>query len=160
MNNFDTYSKTLKAYKILRIITTVFAILGSLAKICSAVVITLCEGDWWFNLFAVYLAGILMMVGTLYLSFLALMSEITRHIKSKIRSNFSDTPITKWIYRLITGASIAGVLSYIPFLLIFYDILNGGFAIFQFVCGGTIVVLYFVLGIHAVIHRKKTHLGS
>ena len=155
MNNLDTHSKILKAYKILRTITIVFAILGPLAMICSAVVITLLEGDWWFNLFAAYLAGILMIVGTLYLSFLTLMSEITRHIRSKVRSDLSDTPITKWIHRLVMGASIAGVVSYIPFLLIFYDILNGGFAIFHFVCGGTIVALYFVLGINAVIHRIK-----
>ena len=160
MNNLDTHSKILKAYKILRTITIVFAILGPLAMICSAVVITLLEEGWWFNLFAAFLAGILMMVGTLYLSFLTLMSEITRHIRSKVRSDLSDTPITKWIHRLVMGVSIAGVVSYILILLIVYDILNGGFAIFHFACGGTIIVLYFVLGIHAVIHRKKTHLGS
>ena len=130
MNNFDTYSKTLKAYKILRIITTVFAILDPLAMICSAVVMTLCDGDWWFNLFAFYLAAIVMIFGTLYLSLLALMSEMTRYFKNKAKSDFSVPPVVKWIHRLIMGASIAGLISYIPFHLIRIDVLNGGLKIY------------------------------
>jgi hypothetical protein len=120
----------------------------------------LCEGDWWLNLFAAYLAGILMIAGTLYLSLLALMSEITRYFANKIKSDFSGTTITKWIHCLLIGCSIAGAISYIPFFLIFCDVLNGGFAIVHFICGGVIVVLYFALGINAVIHRKKTRLES
>ena len=155
MGNLDANFKMLKAHKIFRLITTIFAILGPITMICSAIVITLCEGDWWFNLFAAYLAGILMIAGTLYLSLLALMSEITRHFAHEIKRNFSGTPFTKWIHRLLTGCSIAGVLSYIPFIFILCDVLNGGFAIIHFICGGAIVVLYIALGTNTVVHRKN-----
>lgn len=150
----DMQAKMLKVYSILRCITTVFAILGPIAMVGSAVAITLYEGDWWFNLFAFCFGAILMMAGTLYLSLVALMGEITRYIKNKVKSDLSDTPITKWVHRFLMGASIAGVISFIPFFLIFYDILNGGFAICHFICGGAIVVLYFVLGINAMIRRS------
>lgn len=148
-----------KVYAILRHITTIFAILCPIAMICSAIVITLREGDWWLNLFAVNLAGILMIFGTIYLSLLTLMKEATRYIGNKNKRDFSDTPITKWIHRLLIGAAIAGVISFIPIFLILYGVLRGGFAIIHFICGGAIVVLYFTLGINVVIHRKK-HLGN
>ena len=154
MNNLDTHSRMSKVYAILRHITTIFAILCPIAMICSAIVITLREGDWWLNLFAANLAGILMIFGTIYLSLLTLMKEATRYIGNKKR-DFSDTPITKWIHRLLIGAAIAGVISFIPIFLILYDVVSGGFAIIHFICGGAIVVLYFTLGINVVIHRKK-----
>ena len=148
-----------KVYAILRHITTIFAILCPIAMICSAIVITLREGDWWLNLFAVNLAGILMIFGTIYLSLLTLMKEATRYIGNKNKRDFSDTPITKWIHRLLIGAAIAGVISFIPIFLILYGVLRGGFAIIHFICSGAIsgaiVVLYFTLGINVVIHRKK-----
>ena len=144
-----------KVYAILRHITTIFAILCPIAMICSAIVITLREGDWWLNLFAVNLAGILMIFGTIYLSLLTLMKEATRYIGNKNKRDFSDTPITKWIHRLLIGAAIAGVISFIPIFLILYGVLRGGVAIIHFICGGAIVVLYFTLGINVVIHRKK-----
>lgn len=155
MNNFDTHSRMSKVYAILRHITTIFAILCPMAMICSAIVITLCEGDWWLNLFAVNLAGILIIFGTIYLSLLTLMKEATRYIGNKNKRDFSDTPITKWIHRLLTGAAIAGVISFIPIFLILSGVLSGGFAIIHFICGCAIVVLYFTLGINVVIHRKK-----
>ena len=148
-----------KVYAILRHITTIFAILCPIAMICSAIVITLREGDWWLNLFAANLAGILMIFGTIYLSLLTLMKEATRYIGNKNKRDFSDTPITKWIHRLLIGAAIAGVISFIPIFLILYGVLRGGVAIIHFICGGAIVVLYFTLGINVVIHRKK-HLGN
>lgn len=155
MKNLDTHSRMSKVYAILRHITTIFAILCPIAMICSAIVITLREGDWWLNLFAVNLAGILMIFGTIYLSLLTLMKEATRYIGNKNKRDFSDTPITKWIHRLLIGAAIAGVISFIPIFLILYGVLRGGFAIIHFICGGAIVVLYFTLGINVVIHRKK-----
>ncbi len=155
MKNLDTHSRMSKVYAILRHITTIFAILCPIAMICSAIVITLREGDWWLNLFAVNLAGILMIFGTIYLSLLTLMKEATRYIGNKNKRDFSDTPITKWIHRLLIGAAIAGVISFIPIFLILYGVLSGGFAIIHFICGGAIVVLYFTLGINVVIHRKK-----
>ena len=155
MNNLDTHSRMSKVYAILRHITTIFAILCPIAMICSAIVITLREGDWWLNLFAVNLAGILMIFGTIYLSLLTLMKEATRYIGNKNKRDFSDTPITKWIHRLLIGAAIAGVISFIPIFLILYGVLRGGVAIIHFICGGAIVVLYFTLGINVVIHRKK-----
>lgn len=154
MNNLDTHSRMSKVYTILRLVTTIFSIFCHIAMICSAIVITLREGDWWLNLFAAYLAGILMIFGTIYLSLLTLMKEATRYIGNKKR-DFSDTPITKWIHRLLIGAAIAGVISFIPIFLILYGVLSGGFAIIHFICGGAIVVLYFTLGINVVIHRKK-----
>lgn len=154
MNNLDTHSRMSKVYTILRLVTTFFSIFCPIAMICSAIVITLREGDWWLNLFAAYLAGILMIFGTIYLSLLTLMKEATRYIGNKKR-DFSDTPITKWIHRLLIGAAIAGVISFIPIFLILYGVLSGGFAIIHFICGGAIVVLYFTLGINVVIHRKK-----
>lgn len=155
MKNLDTHSRMSKVYAILRHITTIFAILCPIAMICSAIVITLREGDWWLNLFAVNLAGILMIFGTIYLSLLTLMKEATRYIGNKNKRDFSDTPITKWIHRLLIGAAIAGVISFIPIFLILYGVLRGGFAIIHFICSGAIVVLYFTLGINVVIHRKK-----
>lgn len=159
MKNLDTHSRMSKVYAILRHITTIFAILCPIAMICSAIVITLREGDWWLNLFAANLAGILMIFGTIYLSLLTLMKEATRYIGNKNKRDFSDTPITKWIHRLLIGAAIAGVISFIPIFLILYGVLRGGVAIIHFICGGAIVVLYFTLGINVVIHRKK-HLGN
>ena len=156
MNNLYAQTKMKKAYTVSRVITIIFAILGPVAMICSAIVITLHEGDWWFNLFAAYLAGILMLAGTLYLSLFTLISEATRYFK--IKSDFLGTPITpitKWIHRLLTVCSVFGVISYIPFFLILCDVLDGGFAIIHFVCGVAIVVLYIALGINAVMHRKK-----
>ena len=155
MKNLDTHSRMSKVYAILRHITTIFAILCPIAMICSAIVITLREGDWWLNLFAANLAGILMIFGTIYLSLLTLMKEATRYIGNKNKRDFSDTPITKWIHRLLIGAAIAGVISFIPIFLILCGVLRGGFAIIHFICGGAIVVLYFTLGINVVIHRKK-----
>ena len=102
MNNLDTHSRMSKVYTILRLVTTIFSIFCPIAMICSAIVITLREGDWWLNLFAAYLAGILMIFGTIYLSLLTLMKEATRYIGNKKR-DFSDTPITKWIHRLLIG---------------------------------------------------------
>ena len=154
MNNLDTHSRMSKVYTILRLVTTIFSIFCPIAMICSAIVISLREGDWWLNLFAANLAGILMIFGTIYLSLLTLMKEATRYIGNKKR-DFSDTPITKWIHRLLIGAAIAGVISFIPIFLILYDVVSGGFAIIHFICGGAIVVLYFTLGINVVIHRKK-----
>jgi len=159
LKNLATHSKMSKVYAILRHITTIFAILCPIAMICSAIVITLREGDWWLNLFAANLAGILMIFGTIYLSLLTLMKEATRYIGNKNKRDFSDTPITKWIHRLLIGAAIAGVISFIPIFLILCGVLRGGFAIIHFICGGaivvSIVVLYFTLGINVVIHRKK-----
>ncbi len=155
MNNLDTHSRMSKVYTILRLVTTIFSIFCPIAMICSAIVITLREGDWWLNLFAAYLAGIFMIFGTIYLSLLTLMKEATRYIGNKNKRDFSDTPITKWIHRLLIGAAIAGVISFIPIFLILYGVLSGGFAIIHFICGGAIVVLYFTLGINVVIHRKK-----
>ena len=133
MKNLDTHSRMSKVYAILRHITTIFAILCPIAMICSAIVITLREGDWWLNLFAVNLAGILMIFGTIYLSLLTLMKEATRYIGNKNKRDFSDTPITKWIHRLLIGAAIAGVISFIPIFLILYGVLRGGFAIINFI---------------------------
>lgn len=144
-------AKASKAYIILRIVTIVFAILCPIAMISSAVAITLYEG-WWFNLFAFYLGAILMIVGTLYLSLLALLGEITRYFANKT----SVTPVIKWIHRLLTVFSVAGIVSFIPFFLILCDLLNGGFAIVHFICGGAIAVLYLMLGINTVILRQKT----
>jgi hypothetical protein len=117
---------------------------------------TLCDGDWWFNLFAFYLAVIVMIVGTLYLSLLTLMWEITRHIGNKIKIDFVDVPIVRLLHRLLFGTSIVGILTFIPVFLISLDLLNGGFAIFHFACAGVIVTLYLALGINAMIHRIKT----
>ena len=138
MKNLDTHSRMSKVYAILRHITTIFAILCPIAMICSAIVITLREGDWWLNLFAANLAGILMIFGTIYLSLLTLMKEATRYIGNKNKRDFSDTPITKWIHRLLIGAAIAGVISFIPIIpifLILYGVLRGGVAIIHFICG-------------------------
>ena len=90
-------AKASKAYIILRIVTIVFAILCPIAMISSAVAIMLYEG-WWFNLLAFYLGAILMIVGTLYLSLLALLGEITRYFANKT----SVPPVIKWIHRLLT----------------------------------------------------------
>ena len=157
VNKLDAQAKMSKAYTISRIITITFAALGAVAMIGSAIIITLYEGDWWFNLFAVYFAAIVMIVGTPYLSLLTLMWEITRHIKNKIKIDFVDVPIVKRLHRLLLGTSVAGILTFIPFFLIFLDILNGGFAIFHFVCAGIIVALYLFLGIHEIIRRIKLH---
>ena len=144
-------AKASKAYIILRIVTIVFAILCPIAMLCSAVAITLYEGDWWFNLFAFYLGAILMIVGTLYLSLLALLGEITRYFANKT----SVTPVIKWIHRLLTVFSVAGIISFIPFFLILCDLLNGGFAIVHFICGGAIIALYLGLGINEIICRRR-----
>ena len=158
MNKSNAHSKMAKVYTILRLVTIFFAIFGPMAMMCSAVIITLYEGDWWFNLFLAFFAGIIMIFGTLYLSLLTLISEATRYFKNKIKSDLSDTSVVKWMHRFLMGTSIAGLISYIPFLLIFFDVLNGGFAIIHFICGCAILILYVALGINAVIHRKKTYL--
>ena len=156
MKDFDRQIQMPRICRILRLITVFFAVSGSIAMICAAVWITLCSGDWWFNLFAVNLAAILMIAGTLYLSLLTLLTEITRYFRNKITSDCSDTPVTKWLHRLLMSVSLTGIASFLPFFLIFCDILHGNFAVFHFICGGAIAVLYFALGIYAVIHRKKT----
>ena len=144
-------AKASKAYIILRIVTIVFAILCPTAMISSAVAITLYEGDWWFNLFAFYLGAILMIVGTLYLSLLALLGEITRYFANKT----SVPPVIKWIHRLLTVFSVAGIISFILFFLILCDLLNGGFAILHFICAVAILLLYLVNGILTIKNRNS-----
>lgn len=160
MNHSDTPEKGSKAYRILRPITVVFAVAGPLAMISSAIAITLYEGDWWFNLFAVYLAAIVMISGTLYLSLLTLMQETLRYLRSKARSASHVLPFIKWIHRLLIGASLAGMITSIPFFLILYDLLHGGFAIPHFVCGGMIAVLYLVLGVCTGAERLRARRGN
>ena len=144
-------AKASKAYIILRIVAIVFAILCPIAMISSAVAITLYEGAWWFNLFAFYLGAILMIVGTLYLSLLALLGEITRYFANKT----SVPPVIKWIHRLLTVFFRCGNNFLYPLLLILCDLLNGGFAIVHFICGGTIIALYLGLGINEIICRRR-----
>ena len=136
---------------ILRLLTTIFAILCPIAMIIAAVIVTLNEGDWWFNLFLVYLGAMVMIAGTLYLSLITLMREIARLSDNKK----SDTPTTKLIHRLLLGVSIAGIITFIPFIMIFLDILNGGFAILHFICAVVILLLYLVNGILAIKNRKS-----
>lgn len=153
-HNAQAEMKISKKYKALRAVTIAFAILGPVAMIISAVVLTLCE-DWWFYLFVAYLAGIAMIVSTLYLSLLTLLCELTRHVRNRTKSNIYDTPFTKYTHRILTGTAIAGIVTFSLFLMILYDVLNGGSAILHFLCGGIIVVLYLLLGIHAMMCRAK-----
>ena len=154
MNGSDNLSKMQKIYTAFRIIKICFAVLVPIATAGAAAVITICEGDWWFGLFAAYLAGILMATATLYLSLLTLMAEATRRIKSKLCKSNSATAAEKLVRRLLVIASATGVITFVPILLIFYDILDGGFALLHFTCGGIILILYITLGIYTAIRRK------
>lgn len=135
----------------------IFAILGPIVMIGTALILTLCEGDFWLPLFLVYLAGILMLSGTIYLAVLTLLWEWIRHIHNKARKDMCKTPFMRWMHRLFIGTSIAGIITLIPFFLIFYDILNGSFAILHFLCSGTLVVLYLIFSIYTIAHRSKTN---
>ena len=154
MINSDAQAKMPKAYKVINLISNIFAVSAPAAMIGSAVIITLYEG-WWFNLFWVYVFAILMITGTLYLSVLTLMREIARNIGKKVEI-ISDTPITKWLHRLLMGTSLAGVITFVLLFLILCDLLNGGFAILHFICGAITVVLYLILGINSALNSKKT----
>ena len=148
MKNFSTPINRTKAATILRLITTVFVILGPIVMIGSAVIVTLNEGDWWFNLFLVYLSAMVMIAGTLYLSLFTLLREIAWRL-----DNSSDnTPTVKLLHHLLFGLSITGIITFIPFILIFLDILNGAFAILHFICALVILVLYLI---NAVLTIKK-----
>ena len=148
MKLLSTQINRTKAATVLRLITTVFSILFPIAIIVSAVIVTLNEGDWWFNLFLVYLAAMVMISGTLYLSLLTLMREITLRL-----DNVSyDTPTEKRLHRILFGVSIAGIVTFFPFIMIFLDILNGTFALLHFICALIILTLYLI---NAVLTIKK-----
>ena len=155
MNASDTNTNISKAYRSSRLSTIIFAILVPVATAVSAMIITLCEGDWWFNLFLFNLAGIGMIVGTLYLSFLTLMCEITQRIGNKVKARACDTPFVRWIHRLLLGIAVAGIITFFLLLLIFFDILNGGLAILHFICAVVIGILYLILGINIMVCRKR-----
>ena len=142
----------IKKESIASILTIGFAIIVPVAMILTALILTLIEGDWWFDLFAVYLGAIAMIFFTFYLSLVALFWELIRNVCQK---NVFDTIFIKVLHRILLGTAVAGIISFVPFVLIFFDILSGIFALPHFICGGILLLVYIVLGIYSLIFRIK-----
>ena len=142
----------IKKESLARVLTICFAIIVPIAMILTALILTLIDGDWWFNLFAVYLGAIAMIFFTLYLSLGALFWESIRNVCQK---NVFDTPFIKALHRILFGTAVAGIISFVPFVLIFFDVLNGMFALPHFVCGGVLLLVYLILGTYSLIFRIK-----
>lgn len=141
----------------LRILTCFFAILGPSAMIGTAWVMTLVEGDWWFNLFLFFLAAMVMLSFALYISLLTMLWELTRRVRNRTGYPLHDgTTFIKVIHRILTGVAMAGIITFIPFILVFTDLLKGYFAWPHFACGGILLVLYMTLGVyHAITCAKE-----
>ncbi len=144
--------------KALRILTCIFAVLGPSAMIGSALVMTLIEGDWWFDLFLFFFAAMVMLSFAMYISLLTLLWELSRHVRSRAGDNLhDDTAFIKVIHRILTGVAMAGIITIIPFVLVFTDLLKGYFAWPHLACGGVLLVLYMTLGVYHAVTCVKEH---
>ena len=142
------------ASRVLGVFTTVLAVLGPFAMVSSAIVITLIEGDWWFNLFLVFLGGIALFSFSLYVSIVTLLWELTRHARRKAGMDMKDTPVSAALHRILLPVSMAGVISVVTIPLIVTDLINGAFMWIHLACGGVLLVTLTVYGIHAIIRRR------
>lgn len=142
------------ASRALGVFTTVLAVLGPIAMVSSAIVITLMEGDWWFNLFLVYLGGIALLSFSLYVSIVTLLWELTRHARRKAGMDMKDTPVSVALHRILLPVSMAGVISVVTIPLVVTDLINGAFTWIHLACGGVLLVTLTVYGIHAIIRRR------
>ncbi|MBP3666946.1 MAG: hypothetical protein J6K29_07835 [Clostridia bacterium] len=138
---------------LLRILTMFWAILGPVAVIAAAVVSTVLEGDWWSELFYMYLALYTLLGFTTYFSLLTILWEAARRTGRQAGEDLRDTPFTAVLHRILRITAVAGLVTVAFILLIFFDLLNGGFAMIHFAIGILQVSLYAVCGIHAVIRR-------
>ncbi len=144
-------------YRLLRFITAAIGILGPGAMIGAAIVITLMEGDWWFNLFLAFLGAIALISFSLYVSVVTLLWELTRHVRRKAGMEMNDTPVSVVLHRILLPASVAGLVSAVTLPLILLDLINGMFAWIHFACGGALVITLAVSGIYSLIRRIKDH---
>ena len=142
------------ASRALGVFTTVLAVLGPIAMVSSAIVITLMEGDWWFNLFLVFLGGIALFSFSLYVSIVTLLWELTRHARRKAGMDTKDTPVSAALHRILLPVSMAGVISVVTIPLFVTDLINGAFMWIHLACGGVLLVTLTVYGIHAIIRRR------
>ena len=132
----------------LRVFKRLFAILVPVAAVVGAAVITLVEGDWWFNLFLAYLGAIVMLSFAGYASLLTLLGMLT---SDGARGDMGF----EWVLRrILFWIAIAGVLSAVPFALILLDVLHGAWALPHFICGGVLIVLHAVRGALTLWHRR------
>lgn len=149
-----------KICRALRALTVIFAVFVPVAMVGTAVALTLIEGDWWFNLFLLYLGAIAMLSSTVSLSLLTLLWELTRSARRKYGEELRDTPFTRLIHRILSITAVAGLLTVAFLLLILFDLLNGGFAMVHLAVGIVEVILYAVLGVYAVIRRIRQRRGG
>ncbi len=150
-------NKSGKIYRALRALTVIFAVFAPVAMIGTAVALTLIEGDWWFNLFLVYLGAIAMLSLTVSLSLLTLLWELTRRARRKYGEDLRDTSFTSLLHRILSITAVTGLLTAIFLPLVLFDLLNGGFAMIHLAVGIVEVTLYAVLGVYAVIQRIRHH---
>lgn len=145
-----------KSYKILRAVTIAFAVVGLAAIVVAAVVSTLYYTGWWLGFFALYFGAYTVMFGTLYLSLLALLVETTYRAYNKYKTAVELTFFEKITHRVIRVTALAGIVTFIPFALPWFDVLsNGIFIILHSLCCVILVLSYIILGIHIVRCRAN-----
>jgi hypothetical protein len=141
-------------YAVFRAVSVAFTILGPVAMIGGAVVITLIESDWWFPLFLAFLGGITLIFFSLYVSLAVLLWELCRFFRRRAGLDMGDTPVKLMMHRLFLPVSVAGVASGVLLLLIWLDLINGAFAWIHLACGGVLVLLLAVYGLYTVSRRR------
>lgn len=140
-----------------RRLTILFAILGPITIITAAVVTTIIEGDWWSELFYMYLALYTLLGFTTYFSWLALLWAVTRLARSRSGADLCDTPFMRVLHRILLYVAVAGLVTAVTIPLILVDLIDGRFVLLHFAVGGILLVLYLIVGIHAIFRRIIDH---
>ncbi len=143
-----------------RLLRVLLAVLGPVAIITAAAVVTIIEGDWWSELFYMYLALFTLLGVTTYLSLLTFLWELTRRAVRRVGVDLRDTPFTRVLHRILLPVAVAGLITAAVIPLILADLINGRFVLIHFGVGGILAVLYGIAGVYAIIRRVTDHRGA
>lgn len=137
----------------LRTLTVLFSVLGLVAILLVSAV----TAGWDLNAFWFYLVLVEQMLGTVYLSLITLLWELTLHVRRRAGENLCDTPFAKGCHLVFLIAAIAGLVTVVVIPLILADLVSGPVVLVHYAFGGVLLLLYAIFGIYTLVGRIINH---
>ncbi|MBE6586055.1 MAG: hypothetical protein E7645_05960 [Ruminococcaceae bacterium] len=137
----------------LRTLTVLYSVLGPVAMLLVSAV----TAGWDLNAFWFYLVLVEQMLGTVYLSLVTLLWELTRHVRRRAGEDLRDTPFAKGCHLVFLVAAIAGLVTIVVIPLILADLAGGPVVLIHYAFGGVLLLLYVIFGVYTLVSRTVNH---
>jgi hypothetical protein len=154
----DTQCKP-RTYKInglatfLRVLTLVFAFLGFAVILLTAALL----GDWDSTAFGFFIVIILEVMGTLYLSVLTFLWELTRRIRRVAGRLSVDKPFGRVLHSFLLWMAVGGSVSFALIPMSFSGSGLGVTILIHYAFGVVLTTLYLVLWVYTLVCRIMDH---